>query len=128
MKTMVLASCLSSCVVGAAVAHHSSAGYDFAHILTVEGTVKTVNWTNPHITFLIDVEPKAGVEGGLWNLEASSPGVMTRSGWTKRSLQPGDRGTFDIAPLRSGGRGGVLTKVSLPNGQVLTFSGSLSEQ
>ena len=34
-----------------ASAHHSNAAYDMDHLGTIEGTVKEVNWTNPHITF-----------------------------------------------------------------------------
>ena len=34
-----------------ASAHHSNAAYDVDHLRTIEGTVKEVNWTNPHITF-----------------------------------------------------------------------------
>ena len=43
---------------GIAAAHHSNAAYDLDHPKTVEGTVKTVNWTNPHITFVIETDAK----------------------------------------------------------------------
>ena len=51
-----------------------------------------------------------------------APGVLTRSGWTKRSLQPGDHAVFRYAPLRDGNPGGFLLKVTLPNGQELSYS------
>jgi len=60
--------------------------------------------------------------------EVSSPGVLTRSGWTKRSLQPGDHAVFHYAPLRDGNPGGFLLKVDLPNGQVLSFTLQPSDQ
>ena len=41
-----------------AVAHHSGAAYDMGNQQTMEGTVKTVNWTNPHITFVIEKDAK----------------------------------------------------------------------
>ena len=56
----------------------------------MEGTVKTVNWTNPHISFVVETDAKDGEAVKIWVFEVSSPGVLTRSGWTKRSLQPGD--------------------------------------
>jgi hypothetical protein len=107
---------------GIAAAHHSGAAYDMEHLRTTEGTVKTVNWTNPHITFVIDCDAKDGEPAQTLVFEVSSPGVLTRSGWTKRSLQPGDHAVFHYAPLRDGSPGGFLVKVNLPNGQELSFS------
>jgi Family of unknown function (DUF6152) len=111
-----------------ATAHHSGAAYDMEHLRTTEGTVKTVNWTNPHITFVIECDAKEGEPAQTLAFEVSSPGVLTRSGWTKRSLQPGDHAVFHYAPLRDGNPGGFLVKVDLPNGQVLTFSLTPADQ
>jgi hypothetical protein len=107
---------------GVAAAHHSGAAYDLEHSVTVEGTVRQVNWTNPHITFVVETDLKEGLQAGNWVFEVSSPGVLTRSGWTKRSLQPGDHATFLYAPLRDGKPGGLLLKATLPSGQALTYS------
>src|SRR6266446_81115 len=113
---------------GMAAAHHSNAAYDLDHPETVEGTVKTVNWTNPHITFVIETDAKNAEPASTWVFEVSSPGVLTRSGWTKRSLQPGDHAVFRYAPLRDGNPGGFLLKVTLPSGQELTYSLTPAEQ
>jgi Family of unknown function (DUF6152) len=112
----------------AALAHHSNAAYDLEHLQTLQGTVKTVNWTNPHITFHVEADAKDGIPGGEWVFEVSSPGVLTRSGWTKRSLQPGDHATFHFAPLRDGSLGGFLLRLTLENGDVLSFSLTPAEQ
>jgi hypothetical protein len=113
---------------GIAAAHHSNAAYDLEHPKTVEGTVKTVNWTNPHITFVVEIDAKDAAPAGTWVFEVSSPGVLTRSGWTKRSLQPGDHAVFRYAPLRDGSSGGFLLKVTLSNGQELSYSLTPAEQ
>jgi hypothetical protein len=107
---------------GIAAAHHSNAAYDLDHPQTMEGTVKTVNWTNPHITFVIEKDAKDGEPASTWVFEVSSPGVLTRSGWTKRSLQPGDHAVFFYAPLRDGTSGGFLMKATLSSGQELSYS------
>jgi hypothetical protein len=107
---------------GTAAAHHSNAAYDLDHPQTMQGTVKTVNWTNPHITFVIEADARNGEAAASWVFEVSSPGVLTRSGWTKRSLQPGDHAVFYYAPLRDGTPGGFLMKVTLPSGQELSYS------
>ena len=111
-----------------AAAHHSGAAYDMQHLSTTEGTVKTVNWTNPHITFVIECDARDGEPPQTIVFEVSSPGVLTRSGWTKRSLQPGDHAVFHYAPLRDGNPGGFLLKVDLPNGQELSFTLQPSDQ
>ena len=113
---------------GIAAAHHSGAAYDMQHLRTTEGTVKTVNWTNPHITFVIECDARDGEPPQTIVFEVSSPGVLTRSGWTKRSLQPGDHAVFHYAPLRDGNPGGFLLKVDLPNGQELSFTLQPSDQ
>jgi hypothetical protein len=111
-----------------ASAHHSNAAYDLDHLRTIEGTVKEVNWTNPHITFHVEEDAKDGKPVVEWVFEASSPGVLTRSGWTKRSIQPGDHATFRYAPLRDGALGGFLLQVTLQNGTILTYSLTPAEQ
>jgi Family of unknown function (DUF6152) len=121
-KAALLAACLTLGFAGAAAAHHSAAAYDPEHPQTLEGTVKQVNWTNPHITFVIESNAKDGKPAETWVFEVSSPGVLTRSGWTKRSLQVGDHAVFVFAPLRDGKPGGLLRKVTLPSGQELTYS------
>jgi hypothetical protein len=113
---------------GTAMAHHSAAAYDMEHQRIMEGTVKTVNWTNPHITFVVASDAKDGQPVRTWVFEVSSPGVLTRSGWTKRSLQPGDHAVFRYAPLRDGNPGGFLLRVTLPSGQELSFTLMPSEQ
>lgn len=121
-RTILLAASLILSFGGMAAAHHSNAAYDLDNPKTVEGTVKTVNWTNPHITFVVEPDAKNGEQPGSWVFEVSSPGVLTCSGWTKRSLQPGDHAVFRYAPLRDGNPGGFLLKVTLPNGQELSYS------
>jgi hypothetical protein len=113
---------------GVAAAHHSGAAYDMEHPRDIKGIVKTVNWTNPHITFVIEADAKDGQPAQTLVFEVSSPGVLTRSGWTKRSLQPGDHAVFHYAPLRDGSPGGFLVRVTLPNGQELSFSLQPSDQ
>jgi hypothetical protein len=120
--SFVIAAVLTLGLVAPAAAHHSGAAYDMEHQRDVTGTVKTVNWTNPHITFTVEADAKDGQAAQTLWFEVSSPGVLTRSGWTKKSLQPGDHAVFHYAPLRSGDPGGFLVKVTLPDGKELSFS------
>jgi len=127
-KAVALVATLMLGSIGIAAAHHSNAAYDLEHMQVVDGTVKQVNWTNPHITFAVETDGKDGKPAETWVFEVSSPGVLTRSGWTKRSLQVGDHATFQYAPLRDGKPGGFLRKVTLPSGQELTYTLMPEEQ
>ena len=127
-RAVAVSASLTLCFAGMAAAHHSNAAYDTDHPQTMEGTVRTVNWTNPHISFVVEKDVKSGEAPSTWVFEVSSPGVLTRSGWTKRSLQPGNHAVFRYAPLRDGSPGGYLMKVTLPGGQELTYSLTPAEQ
>jgi hypothetical protein len=127
-KSVFLAASLIVGFFGMAAAHHSTAAYDLDHPQTMEGTVRTVNWTNPHISFIVEKDVRNGEPASTWVFEASSPGILTRAGWTKRSLQPGDHAVFHYAPLRDGNTGGFLQKVTLPSGQELSCALTPTEQ
>jgi len=110
-------------LVGAAspaAAHHSFAMYEPTKTLTFKGTVKSFQWTNPHVVLWILVPPEAGGAAQEWSLETTSPGVLTRNGWTRQSLKAGDRVSVTFSPLRDGSRGGGLNSVTLlDTGQTL---------
>lgn len=102
------------------VAHHSFAMYEPTKTMTFKGTVKSFQWTNPHVVVWILVQPDGGGAVQEWSLETTSPGVLTRAGWTRQSLKPGDRVSVTFSPLRDGSRGGGLNSVTLlDTGQTL---------
>ncbi len=103
-----------------ASAHHSDAMYDTTKVLKMHGTVQKFEWTNPHIHlyFMVDGE-KPNVQPVLWVLEAGSPGSQTRRGWDKRILNPGDKVTIAISPLRDGRHSGLLKDIFDTNGKPL---------
>jgi hypothetical protein len=106
-----------------AMAHHSFAMYEPTKTLTLKGTVKTFQWTNPHVVVWILVQPDDGGAAQEWSLETTSPGVLTRAGWTRQSLKTGDRVSVTFSPLRDGSRGGGLNSVTLlDTGQTLVAS------
>jgi hypothetical protein len=102
-----------------AAAHHSFATYDRTKTVTIKGTVKTFQWTNPHCVLWVVVQP-AGGDPQEWTIETTSPGVLTRSGWTRHSLSPGDHVSVEFNPLRDSSHGGGLNSVTLlDTGQTL---------
>ena len=109
-----------------ASAHHSFAMYDPDKLQTVTGAVQDFEWTNPHAVIWLLASVPDGQVADRWSVELpTSPGNLTRMGWTKHSLKPGDRVAITLNPLRDGRHGGSLKKVTLlDTGQVLTASGT----
>jgi hypothetical protein len=106
-----------------AYAHHSFAVYDRTHVLTLKGNVKSFQWTNPHCVIWVLIQQEGGGEPQEWSFETTSPGVLTRGGWTRNSVKPGDRVAVEFYPLRDGSHGGGLSAVTLADtGQKLTAS------
>jgi hypothetical protein len=106
-----------------ASAHHSFAMFEPTKTLTFKGTVKTFQWTNPHVILWVLMQPDGGGAAQEWSLETTSPGVLTRAGWTRQSLKAGDRVSVVLSPLRDGSRGGSLNSVTLlDTGQTLVPS------
>ncbi len=110
---------LGLAAAGPAAAHHSFAMFDSNKVITIEGAVKTFEWSNPHAEVVVMGGP-AGTAPKLWSLELTSPSNLLRMGWSKRALKPGDRVTVELNPLRSGEAGGALRKATLADGQVFS--------
>ena len=102
-------------------AHHSFAMFDVAAEKTLTGVVKEFQWTNPHSWIQLDVTDGSGASVE-WAIEGNSPNILVRQGYTSKSMQPGDRITVVIHPLKDGSSGGSLVSVKLANGTVLGSS------
>jgi len=105
--------------VGIAHAHHSFAMFDPAKVVTLQGRVKEYRWVNPHVALLLEVNAPGNV-AGVWSVELTSPGNLTRLGWSRKSLKAGDRVAVEVNPLRDGQHSGGFRKLMLlDTGQVL---------
>ena len=99
-----------------AVAHHSTAMFEWGTSTEMKNvTVERWMWTNPH-TFLY-VKDEAG---NRWAFEGMSPNHLSRSGWSKRSLNAGEKVDLTYYKLRDGRRGGFNVTVTRANGTRLS--------
>jgi hypothetical protein len=96
-------------------AHHAMVMYDRATIVTLNGTVVELQWTNPHVFLLVNGKIDAADEPAVWRLETSGPTNLTRQGgWSATALKPGDRVSVQINPMKEPGqRNARLNKVTL---------------
>ncbi len=116
-KALGLASVAVAMLAVPAFAHHSFAMFDADKSMTLEGTVKEFQWTNPHSWILMTVETPEGVEEE-WAIELGGPGGLARQGWLPRTLTPGMQITATFHPLRDGRPGGQFQAVVLPDGSM----------
>ena len=85
--------------------------------VTRDGRVKEFLWTNPHSWFQLVVKDSSGKEVE-WSIEGGSPNGLSRSGWKRTSLKPGDKAVAVIHPLKDGTNGGSLVTVSVNGVQI----------
>ena len=123
MKPKLTAAIIASiaALAAPAFAHHSFAMFDFNRTVTFKATVKEFRWTNPHVVLLVEGSEKPQDPPQVWSMELTSPGNLTRVGWSRHSFKPGDQIELQFNPLRDGKHGGAFEKATLlATGQVLT--------
>ena len=106
----------------AAFGHHSYAMFDLSKTVTLQGTIRDFQWTNPHSWIWIDV-PDAKGATEQWGIEGMSPNYLARRGWSKHTLSPGDKVSVLIHPLKGADHGGSFMSVTLADGTVMRQSG-----
>ena len=87
-----------------ALAHHSGAMFDDESVIELKGTVKTLQWTNPHVWLQVVVD--ANGTATEWSLESGSPNSLSRQGWRSTTFKPGDVIAVRLNPMRDGAPGG----------------------
>jgi Family of unknown function (DUF6152) len=98
-----------------AYAHHSFAMFDSSQLVTLEGTVKEFQWTNPHAWIHLLVPDGEGPPVH-WAIEMNGPSGLVREGWYPKTLTPGMKVKVVIHPLRDGKKGGQYLAITLPDG------------
>ncbi len=100
-----------------AQAHHGASMFDMEHLITVKGTVTSFEWINPHSMIYADAKDEKG-NVQKWAIETrGGPNALSRAGWTKDTLKPGDEVTFTGHPAKNGTSNMRLAKVTLANGK-----------
>ncbi len=121
--TLSLAAVVAAALAAPAFAHHSFAMFDSEKLITYKGTVKQLEWTNPHSWLRVMITDQNGTPRE-WGLEMGPPARQIQRGWKPDSLRPGDTVTVDIHPLRDGSRGGQLVSAVLPDGRRVGGAGA----
>jgi hypothetical protein len=117
LKLIGIAAPVAVLIAAPAFAHHSFAMFDTGKTITLKGTVKEYEWTNPHSWLRVMVPDQASGKELQWALEMSSPARQATLGMTPDTVRPGDVVTVTFHPLKDGSRGGQFIQAILPNGK-----------
>ncbi len=101
---------------GTAQAHHSFAMFDMTKEVTVNGTVREFQWTNPHAYIQVIAKDAEGRDVE-WSMEMGAPMYLYARGWRPGSLKAGMQIRVTLNPLRNGRPGGVVRDVTTPDGK-----------
>jgi len=107
-------------------AHHAfSAEYDATKPVKVTGTVKKVEWSNPHIWFYVDVKDESG-KVTTWGFSGGPPGMLMRRGITRDVLKVGDVIKVEGFRAKDGSNNASGGNVTFANGRKV-FAGAAED-
>jgi hypothetical protein len=118
LRRVLLMGSLAIFVMPVSSAHHSTAEFDYTKQVTIKGTVKEVQWTNPHsyIQLMVNGNDDQLIQ---WSVEIGSPSLNINTGWKKNSVKAGDVVTMELAPARNGKPYGTLRVLTFEDGRKL---------
>lgn len=98
-------------------AHHSFAMFDMGKTTQLTGSLKDVNWNNPHTSMIVVVLGDNG-QTAEWHFESGPPAFMLRAGIKRDDLSSriGSKVTVSFHPLKDGRTGGSLEGVKFEDG------------
>jgi hypothetical protein len=108
-------------------AHHAfAAEFDADKPVTIEGTVQKVEWMNPHIWVYVDMK---GADGTVerWQCEGGSPNTLSRQGWSRDTLKPGDQVVIEGFRAKNGSNTCNSRVVRTSDGKRLFAGSSLGQ-
>jgi hypothetical protein len=104
-----------------AMAHHAiSAEFDTAKPIKFEGTVKSVDWMNPHI--YVNIESKENGKTVLYSVEGGPPNALFRQGWRPDSLKVGDHVQVSGVRAKKADSNRIgQAQITMPDGRVFAI-------
>ena len=119
MRAARVAGLLAALGAAPVFAHHSGAMFDYDRSVTLVGTVKQFQWTNPHCWIELSVPGKNGTVEE-WSVEMGAPLQLYQGGWKPGTLRPGDEIRVVIRPNRDASvKAGLFVSATGSDGRVL---------
>jgi hypothetical protein len=102
-KILSVVACLAGLLASVdSYSHHSfSAEFDVGRPVRLAGTVKSIEWTNPHAWLHMEVTDNQG-KVQLWAVELLGVNALARNGMSPKTVKPGDKLTVTGYGARNG--------------------------
>jgi hypothetical protein len=103
-------------------AHHNmSALFDFNQRFSKTGALKELDWRNPHVFLIVDVETDAGAVE-TWKFEGPPPAFFRNRDYTREDIEAsvGKTVTVEASRARDGSMSGLIRQVTLVDGRVIS--------
>ena len=99
------------------MAHHSGVMFDQGKQITLSGTVRQFQWTNPHCWIQLVAD---GADSKTeWSVQMGAPTELFRGGWRPGTLKAGDRIRVVIHPARGDVKAGMFVSATSSSGEPL---------
>jgi hypothetical protein len=110
------------------LAHHAiSAEFDTTKPIKFEGTVKSVDWMNPHI--YVNIEAKENGKSTVYSVEGGPPNALFRQGWRPDSLKVGDKVTVSGVRAKKAESNRIgQAQITMPDGRIFARGGGNNQQ
>jgi Family of unknown function (DUF6152) len=103
-------------------AHHSQSQFEPEKTISVEGTLTTASWSNPHTLFVLEGKKVGSNDAAQeWTVEGPTPRQLEAKGWGRTVSKAGDKITFEGRPRRDGQPELLLLSVTLGDGKTISF-------
>jgi hypothetical protein len=101
------------------LAHHAiAAEFDTTKPIKFEGTVKSVDWMNPHIYVNIETKDESG-KMIVYSVEGGPPNSLYRQGWRPDSLKVGDKVSVSGVRAKKADNYRIgQARITMPDGRV----------
>ncbi len=93
-------------------------------MVRLTGTVESLEWASPHATLHLmgrDAREKTDAD---WTVELGGPDELTRAGWTKETLKPGEKITVDGWAAKDGSTRANARAIKTAAGKMLMAASS----
>jgi hypothetical protein len=101
-----------------AFAHHSTSMYDMENPVTITGTVKRFEWTNPHAFIYLEVTDEKGKKVE-WAIEMMSLNHLKSYGWLHDTVKPGEMISCTGGAAKSGDPAMLASLIKLADGRMI---------
>ena len=109
-------------------AHHAiAAEFDTTKPIKFEGTVKSVDWMNPHI--YVNIDAKENGKTITYSVEGGPPNSLFRQGWRPDSLKVGDKVTVSGVRAKKPESNRIgQAQITMPDGRIFARGGGNNQQ